>query len=137
MNDVANNKKVARQYLELISKGDAQGVVDLFTDDGAIIVESHTMLPPEVRGKEAILGLMTMLPQMFPETGLKIIIDDVTAEENRVAIRARSDAKHASGKMYQNRYHFLLYFKDGKISSSHEYLDSLLLTDVMFDGARP
>lgn len=137
MNDVATNQQIARDYLELIAKGDAQGVVDLFTDDGAIIVESHTMLPPEVRGKEAILGLMTMLPQMFPETGLKITIDELTGEEDRVSIRSHSDAKHVSGKMYQNRYHFLLYFRDGKIVSSHEYLDSLYLTDVLFDGARP
>lgn len=137
MNEVEKNKQVARSYLELIGKGDVDAVVDLFTDDGAIIVESKTMLPPEVRGKEAIRGLVAMLPQIFPETGLRIIVDDVTAEENRVAIRAHSDAKHVSGKMYQNRYHFLLYFKDGKISSSHEYLDSLHLTDVFFDGARP
>lgn len=137
MNDVAANKQMARKYLECIGKGEVDAVVDMFTDDGAIIVESKTMLPPEVRGKDAIRGLMTMLPQMFPETGLKIIIDDVTAEENRVSVRAHSDAKHVSGKMYQNRYHFLLYFQDGKISSSHEYLDSLHLTEVFFDGARP
>lgn len=137
MSDVATNKKLARDYLENIGKGDVEAVVSMFTDDGAIIVESKTLLPPEVRGKDAIRELMTALPQMFPETGLRIIIDDVTAEENRVAIRAHSDAKHASGKLYQNRYHFLLYFKDGKIVSSHEYLDSLHLTDVFFDGARP
>lgn len=38
---------------------------------------------------------------------------------------------------YKNRYHFLLYFRDFKITASHEYLDSLYLTDVFFDGARP
>lgn len=137
MSDIATNKQVAREYLERIAKGDVDGVVDLFVDDGAIIVESKTLLPPEVRGKAAIRELITVLPQMFPETGLKIIIDDVTAEENRVAIRAHSDATHASGKKYDNRYHFLLYFEDGKIVSSHEYLDSMYLTDVLFDGARP
>jgi len=137
MNDVATNKQLAREYLELIGKGDVERVVGMFVDDGAIIVESKTLLPPEVGGKDAIRELITALPQMFPETGLRIIIDDVTAEGNRVAIRAHSDAKHASGKLYQNRYHFLLYFKDGKIVSSHEYLDSLHLTDVFFDGARP
>lgn len=137
MSDLATNKKLAREYIERIGRGEVDAVVDMFTDDGAIIVESKTMLPPEVRGKEALRGLLTALPQMFPETGLKIIIGDITAEDNRVSIRAHSDAVHASGKKYQNRYHFLLYFQDGKISSSHEYLDSLHLTDVFFDGVRP
>lgn len=137
MTDIATNKQVAREYLEKIAAGDVEGVVDLFTDDGAIIVESHTLLPGETRGKEAIRGMISMLPQLFPETGLKILIDDVTAEDDRVAIRAHSDAKHVSGKDYKNRYHFLLYFRDGKIAASHEYLDSLYLTDVFFDGAKP
>lgn len=137
MNDVARNKQLAREYIERIGRGEVDSVVDMFTDDGAIIVESKTLLPPEVRGKEALRGLLSALPQMFPETGLKIIIDDVTGEENRVSIRAHSDAVHASGKKYQNRYHFLLYFQGDKISSSHEYLDSLHLTEVFFDGARP
>jgi len=137
MDDLVANKRLAHEYLERIGTGDVDGVVDLFTDDGAIIVESKTLLPPEVRGKDAIRAVIASLPQIFPETGLRIIIDDVTAEENRVAVRAHSDARHESGKMYQNRYHFLLYFKDGKIERSHEYLDSLHLTDVFFDGARP
>lgn len=137
MSDTATNKKVAREYLEQIAAGNVEAVVDLFTDDGAIIVESHTLLPAETRGKEAIRGMISMLPQLFPETGLKILIDDVTAEDDRVAIRAHSDARHVSGKDYKNRYHFLLYFRDGKIAASHEYLDSLYLTDVFFDGARP
>lgn len=49
----------------------------------------------------------------------------------------RATRKLAQCLIDQTRNHFLLYFKDGKIVSSHEYLDSLHLTDVFFDGARP
>jgi hypothetical protein len=80
---------------------------------------------------------LSSLPAIFPETGLKIIIDDMVGEDDRVAVRAHSDAIHVSGKKYQNRYHFLIVFENGMISASHEYLDSLHLTDVFFDGARP
>jgi ketosteroid isomerase-like protein len=137
MGDLEQNKQLARRYLELIANGDADAVAEMFTDDGAIIVQSRTMLPPEVRGKEAIRGMIGTLPSVFPETGLRIFVDTLTAEEDRVAIQAHSEATHASGKPYNNRYHFLLLFADGKIRESHEYLDSLLLTDVFFDGARP
>jgi len=137
MADLEGNKRLARKYLELIGKGDVDGVANMFVENGAIIVQSHTLLPPEVRGREAIRGLIGMLPGLFPETGLRILVDEVTAEDNRVSIVAHSDAVHASGKKYQNRYHFLIYFKDGKIVESHEYLDSLYLTNVFFDGAQP
>ena len=136
MADIAANTALARKYLERISAGDADAVAAMFTEDGVIVVESDTLLPPEVRGREAIRGLIATLPQIFPETGLKIIIDETTAEDDRVSIVAHSEAVHVSGKPYRNRYHFLLRFRDGKISASHEYLDSLLLTDVFFDGAR-
>lgn len=129
------NKELARRYLDRISAGDAEGIADLFTEDGAILVQSSTPFPPEVRGREAIRALMNRLPDVFPGTGLKIIIDEVTAEENRVSIVSHTDAIHVSGKPYLNRYHFLLYFDGGKIQESHEYLDSLHLRDVLFgDG---
>jgi ketosteroid isomerase-like protein len=137
MNNVAANKELARRYIEGIGRGEVEGVVDMFTDDGAIIVESRTLFPSEIRGKEAIRATLSSLPAIFPETGLKIIIDDMVGEDDRVAVRAHSDAIHVSGKKYQNRYHFLIVFENGMISASHEYLDSLHLTDVFFDGARP
>lgn len=137
MDTLEKNKQLASRYLELIAKGDADAVAEMFTDDGAIILQSRTLLPPEVRGKEAIRALIASLPSIFPETGLRVIVDVLTAEGDRVAIQAHSEAIHASGKPYNNRYHFLLFFEDGKISESHEYFDSLLLTDVFFDGARP
>lgn len=136
MSDLAGNKALAARYLEHISAGDADAVAAMFTENGAIIVQSDTLMPPEVRGHAAIRDLIGGLPQIFPDTGLRILIDEMTAEANRVSIVAHSDAMHASGKSYRNRYHFLLYFDDGKISASHEYLDSLLLTDIFFDGAR-
>lgn len=137
MSNIEANRALAREYLDLIAAGDADAVANLFTDDGAIIVKSKTLLPAETRGKEAIRGMIGMLPQFFPETGLKIYVDETTAEDDRVAIVAHSEAVHASGKPYNNNYHFLLKFRDGKIFESHEYLDSLLLTDVFFDGAKP
>lgn len=136
MFDTATNKALACRYLERIGAGDADGVADMFAENGAILVQSDTLLPPEVRGRDAIRGLIGSLPQIFPETGLRIHIDELTAEDDRVSVVAHSDATHVSGKPYRNRYHFLLYFKDGKISASHEYLDSLLLTDIFFEGAR-
>lgn len=137
MSNLEANKQIAREYFERIAAGDAEGTANLFTEDGAIIVMGKTLLPAETRGREAIRNLMTMLPQMFPETGLKVIGDIFTAEDDRVAVVGHSEAVHVSGKPYNNQYHFLLTIRDGKIVESREYLDTLLLTNVFFDGAQP
>lgn len=137
MPTIESNRALARAYLDQIARGDADAVAAMFAEDGAILVQSRTLLPAETRGRDAIRAMIAMLPQLFPETGLRIIIDETTAEADRVSVIAHSDAVHVSGKPYRNRYHFLLRFRDGQITESHEYLDSLLLTDVFFDGARP
>lgn len=137
MSNLEANKAVAREYFERIAAGDAEGTAALFTDDGAIILPSKTLLPSEVRGRDAIRQLIAGVGELFPQTGLKVIPDLMTAEDDRVAVIGHSEAEHVSGKPYRNRYHFLLVIRDGKIAESHEYMDTLHMTDVFFDGARP
>ena len=46
---------------------------------------------------------------------MKFTIHSMTAEDDRVAIEAESYGEHASGKTYNNHYHFLMRLRDGKI----------------------
>ena len=137
MHDLEANKAVARQYFELIAAGDAEGTANLFTEDGKLMVMGKTLLPELTTGRAAIKEMIGALPQLFPETGLKVIPDIFTAEEDRVAVTGHSEAVFVSGKPYNNRYHFLLTIRDGKIAESREYMDTLLVTNVFFDGAQP
>ena len=137
MSNLEANKAVARQYFELIAAGDAEGTANLFTEDGKLMVMGKTLLPEVTVGREAIKQMIAALPQLFPETGLKVIPDIFTAEDDRVAVIAHSEAVHVSEKPYNNRYHFLLIIRDGKIAESREFMDTLLVTNVFFDGAQP
>lgn len=137
MSDFEANKAVARAYFERIAAGDAEGTANLFTEDGKLMVMGKTLLPQMTQGRAAIKEMIGALPQLFPETGLKVIPDMFTCEEDRVAIVGHSEAVHASGKPYNNQYHFLLTIRDGKIAESREYMDTLLVTNVFFDGAQP
>jgi len=136
MTGLEANKHLARKYIQMLNAADGDGFADMFVEDGAIIVQSPTMGLHVTRGGEAIRKLVKHLRKIFPETGLRITVDEMTAEENRVAVTAHSDAVHVSGKAYSNRYHFLFYFKDGKVTECHEYLDSMLVNNVFFDGAQ-
>ncbi|MGE3744568.1 MAG: nuclear transport factor 2 family protein [Sphingomonadaceae bacterium] len=137
MTDPSQNKALARRYVELVNQSDGDGVAELFTEDGAVWLPSRTLLPPGTEGRENVCALINSLGDWFPETGLNMIIDEMTAEEDRVSVVAHSDAVHLSGRPYQNRYHLLLRFVDGKISASYEYMDSLLVTQVLLNGAMP
>jgi ketosteroid isomerase-like protein len=47
-----------------------------------------------------------------------------TAEEDRVSCEAESATTLFNGEPYANQYHFLFYFRNGKIYKLKEYLDT-------------
>jgi ketosteroid isomerase-like protein len=55
---------------------------------------------------------------------LTMTIHGVTADGDRVALEAESWAPLKNGKTYNNTYHFLFVFRDGRICLSKEYNDS-------------
>lgn len=71
------------------------------------------------------------------KTPVYLTIDHVTAEGDRVAVEAESFATHVSGKPYNNKYHFLMRFRDGKLLEFKEYMDTEMVTDVLCGGQRP
>ena len=76
---------------------------------------------------------MGMIAGMFPE-GLAFTILETTVEGDRVAVEAVSDGVHVSGKRYQNRYHFLVVVRDGKVHGLKEYMDTQHAKEVLVDS---
>ena len=83
--------------------------------------------------RAAVAALCEGLLGAFPE-GLAFSIVAMTAEGERVAIEAEGRGTHASGKVYHQRYHFLLVIRDGKIAQMKEYFDTELARDVLMVG---
>ena len=52
------------------------------------------------------------------------VIDDMVAEGDRVALEVTSSGDLKNGRLYRQEYHFLMEFRDGKISAVREYLDT-------------
>jgi len=55
----------------------------------------------------------------------------MTAEDDRVAVEVSGESIHASGKPYNNKYHFLLIIRDGKIIQLKEYMDTQLAAKIL------
>ena|GEM_PF-3098474 len=77
---------------------------------------------------ELVKGVGATMPK-----GLRITPKGLTAEGDRVAVEAESYGETASGKIYNNLYHFLFEVRDGKIQAVREYLDTLHTKDVFVD----
>lgn len=54
-----------------------------------------------------------------------------TEENKEIAVEVKSEAIYASGNPCNNRYHFLLSIKNGKIIKLKEYMDAQLAAKVL------
>ncbi len=52
-----------------------------------------------------------------------------------MAVEAESHGEHASGRLYNNHYHFLMVIRGGKVQEFKEYLDTEHAREVLVDTA--
>jgi ketosteroid isomerase-like protein len=135
---VEANKAVVRRYFKAIEDADYDSIEKLLADevrfwlppsvpDGAELAGRHDIMR---NIRESIAGLYDVGVGLHPE------IRHLTAEDDRVAaelvIRGRSKA---SGRDYENHYHFLFVIRDGRIAEFHEHLDTLYAFRALFEPA--
>lgn len=67
--------------------------------------------------------------QVIGEFKLEVV--GITAEGDRIAVEAVSNAMIRGGFEYNNKYHLLFTIRDGYIQSFREYLDTQHLAEVL------
>jgi ketosteroid isomerase-like protein len=68
-------------------------------------------------------GLLKQIAPIMPEPPTLTILG-VAADGDRVAVEAAGKCLLANGRRYDNFYHFLILFRDGRICAVKEYCDS-------------
>ncbi|WP_313802432.1 nuclear transport factor 2 family protein [Sphingobium sp.] len=123
------NKVVARRLIETLGALDTQGFLDCLADDVVF----------ETPGQFALAGSKTKtdLAKEFPAMrdvipgGLKFTIDTITAEDDRVHVELSGESKTVDGRDYNNKYHYAMIIRDGKVVRFRDYLDSDLAMKVL------
>ena len=125
------NKRSAVQLFARFTASDIPGVLALMRDDVTWRVPGKPELSP-VAGtynKERLKRLFErMLAQL--EGGLQMTVLGILAEGNDVAVEVESQGDLRNGRKYRQQYHFLITFRDGRIASVREYLDTHHAFDV-------
>ena len=125
------NKATARRLFERFTASDISGVMALMTDDATWRIPGKKELTPTagVYGREKIERLFHRMLEGL-QAGLKMSVTSMIAEGDKVAVEALSEGDLRNGRRYRQEYHFLLEFRDGKISAVREYLDTQHAHDV-------
>jgi ketosteroid isomerase-like protein len=127
MNEV--NKSVASRFLKALGEGDITTLKTLVTDD-IVAIAPGTADICGTRDYEVIMAVVGAFRQ-FTRSGIEFRILNLTAEGDRVACEADGYATMINGKEYNNHYHFLMFFRDGKICRMKEYFDTKLADTVL------
>ena len=76
-----------------------------------------------------------MLGKMRPliAKSVTMTIVSATADEDRVSVESKGDSTLTNGRKYDNTYHFMFVFRDGKIFQIREYNDTRLAVEAFGD----
>jgi ketosteroid isomerase-like protein len=127
---LSENKSVALATLDALAKGELDKL-DKFLADGAIytIMGDTPISAPHT--KQAFLGMVTQMRDSV-DGDFIFTYGEVTAEDDRVCVEAKSFMTTRTGKDYRNEYHILFKIRGGKVLSVKEYSDTKHVMDTFF-----
>ncbi|MAT52589.1 MAG: hypothetical protein CMK32_15530 [Porticoccaceae bacterium] len=125
-----DNKRTVEKYFEAVNSMDEDKIRALLTDDFRI--KSKNVNPAVLRYEWGIDNFVAA-PRLMSarmKKPLKLRLIAMTAEGDRVAVEADSYGEMLDGSTYENAYHFLFTFRDGKIREVLEYCCSYTAYEI-------
>ena len=124
------NKAVAVKFIEAMGSNDPEGAAACLAPDGVAVTKGFSKFAG-TRPAELVIGAIESFKELMP-TGLRLTIQTVVGEGDKVVIEAEGDAVTGDGKPYRNQYCFVATLKDGKITQLNEYLCSQYAEEVLW-----
>lgn len=120
--DITQNKEIVRRFFQHLNDQEMPEAFQMLSEDLHWWILGSTPVSGEYDKRKISLGLK-MLHRNFEN--YKFTIGQMTAEENRVSVILESHAKRKSnGKLYNNHFHFLISFENGRIVKVKEFFDT-------------
>lgn len=120
--DITQNKEIVRRFFQHLNDQEMPEAFQMLSEYLHWWILGSTPVSGEYDKRKISLGLK-MLHRNFEN--YKFTIGQMTAEENRVSVILESHAKRKSnGKAYNNHFHFLISFENGKIIKVKEFFDT-------------
>ena len=124
---IEENKAQFRRVFDMINTGKLDNAGELIATDYVY----HSPGSPDMRGPEGFKQLISMYRAAFPD--LLMVIDDMLAEGDRVAVRWTATGTHRgelmgippTGKRVTTSGLIISRFAGGKVVEDHEVIDSL------------
>jgi uncharacterized protein len=116
-----------REIFKGLENGDGAAFFEHVADKVDWIVEGTHPLAGHYLSKKAFIeGTFTKLSQVLPN-GAQLHVEDLLVKDNEAVVELHSLATAKNGLRFDNRYCWVVYFRDGVIVRVRAYLDSAMV----------
>ena len=116
-----------REIFKGLENGDGAAFFAHVADNVDWIVEGTHPLAGHYLSKKAFIeGTFTKLSQVLPN-GAQLHVEDLLVKDNEAVVELHSLATAKNGLRFDNRYCWVVYFRDGVIVRVRAYLDSAMV----------
>jgi hypothetical protein len=131
------NKQVLLKYFDAVNRGDKEAILDLLTDD--FVFKGMGRHPDWMRYQWGAEAFADAPRDMSKKMKRPIVMNlrGMIAEGDRVAVQADSYAEMNNGKTYDNAYHFVFTFENGRIREVLEYCCTYTVYEVFGEYIDP
>jgi uncharacterized protein len=131
MGAMENTELVRHIYTE-VSKGNPKPLYEHMADDITWTIIGSTPLSGTFRGVEEVTSKLFAGLRDALDGPVSFTFDRFVAEGDTVVMEAHGSATTKTGRPYQNRYCVLINVVDGKLRAIIDYVDTELVTNVLF-----
>ena len=116
-----------REIFKGLENGDGAAFFEHVADNVDWIVEGTHPLAGHYLSKKAFIeGTFTKLSQVLPN-GAQLHVEDLLVKDDEAVVELHSLATAKNGLRFDNRYCWVVYFRDGVIARVRAYLDSAMV----------
>src|ERR1700683_5569017 len=116
-----------RDIFRGLENGDGAAFFEQVADDVDWTVMGTHPLAGHYRSKKAfIAGTFAKLGQVLPQ-GARLHVENVIVQDDQAVVEPHSLATAKNGMRFDNRYCWVVYFRDGVIVRVRAYLDSAMV----------
>ena len=128
---IEQNKALAADLIKAISSGNGEAIRNLIAEDCVWWVMGFPRDRTLTR-EQMVRAASSIVARVLPG-GFNMKIHNITAEDDRVAVEVEGHAYTVEKKLYNNFYHFLFVFRDGKVVRGMEYTNPQHAIEVLGD----
>ena len=126
----AANKETAKKFMVALGTGDVATLKAISAND-LIAITPGTAAVSGSRSYDVIMQSAAGFPLVIKGGGIRMEFRNLVAEGDLVACHVDGFATMIDGLEYNNHYHNLFFFRDGKICKMIEFCDLVLADKVL------